>query len=94
VLFEVVAADAVCPDDGADGWLQGSEARHPLVLVGQALAEPGVERPPELGMIRELLVLQTDEIGGPVSLRRSAEVDDSQLPLVQQPFAWLVVALR
>lgn len=93
VRLESVVADVVRPDDGADRFLETGEVQHPLVEGGHGPVESFCEGISQFGMVEELLVAESHEVTGPVPLRCPTEVDHPQFTVVDEPVAWLVVAV-
>jgi hypothetical protein len=91
VSRETVIADAVCPDDGAEALPQRFNREQSGVLVCDCPAEPSSEGALALGAPGELLVPEPDQVADPGAVLAAPEVDDCDLPVVDDPVARLVV---
>jgi hypothetical protein len=85
---------AVCPDDGAESLPHRLDREQFGVIALDHPAEPGHEGTRALGVLGELLVLEPDQVADPGTVLAASEVDDTDPPVVDDPVARLVVAVR
>lgn len=93
MLFKGRVVDAVRPDHRSKSLLNALQPVDLRILCGHWSIEAFQERAFKVWAPCELLVGQSDELAGPMALVRATETNHSQLTVVHEPVARLIVTV-